>query len=187
MKRMIAIVMTLALMVICLPSALAATQYMDGYMVAEIGGVEYEFAQVRESLNQPRKWMKFETYDESGDVLYYIRIGFDDGIEIGEFTSDDYEYDRHGVTIQLGDYTDRYEMYEASFHELTEVDPFDNSINSYMRPIYNEQRQNVGYIEMYVEEELENGCYYYGSFAAAAESDNGYYYEIYAEFIMQVA
>ena len=183
MKKMIA--MALVLMLLCLPSALAATEYLGGGMHAEIDGVGYDFVQVKESLGQPHKWMKYESYDQHGDVLYYIRIGFDDGIQIGEFTSDDYEYERHGVTVQLGDYTGRLVHYEASFHEMYELDLFDNSLNSYMRPIYNEQRQSVGEVIMIVEEE-EDG-YYYGGFGAAVVADNGDWREVYASFIADAA
>lgn len=178
MKKMMALVLALVLMALCLPSALAATEYMNGYMVAEIGGVEYEFIQVRNSFAKKNKEINYSAYDENGKALFDLKLTFDDGIEIGEFCTGNNPYNRSGVTVRLTEYFHEggwsYDIYEASFHDASYKNPYDIDGN-----------QEKGYVYMIVED-VEDG-YYFGSFGVAVVDRDDYGYEIYAGFVAEVA
>ena len=178
MKKIMALVLTMVLMAVSLPSALAATEYMDGCLFAEIGGVEYKFYQVKKSFAKPNKQFKFACYDDNGKALFELELTFDDGIEIGEFSTDDNPYNRSGVTVRLTEYFHEggwsYDIYEASFHD----DSYENSYEF-------DGGQERGYLYMIVEEEEDD--YYYGSFGAAVVDMKDYGYEIYASFVVEAA
>lgn len=182
MKKLLAMLMVLTMMIICLPSALAATEYLGGLMYAEIDGVEYEFYQTKNSFAKSGSAFYYSCFDDNGKALFDLHLDFDDGIEVGEYCTDDSPYNRSGITVTLIEYFHEggwsYDMYHASFHDLSESNP-------YVR----DWDQERGYVWLSVDEEAyeEDGHYFYGSFAAAVVDNNDYGYEIYAGFAAEIA
>ena len=175
MKKMFVMMMAVVLMLVsAVGGASAEEEYMEGFMIVEINGTEY-FLYQEESTSTNRgnrTSLKFVCLDANNKPFFRVYLSFGDGISVGTTTTN---YGGQPVSIRLYDYSAGYTTYEAKKDKQ-----YSSSLNiNYSR--------DVGYLEMYVEERIDNGRFYSGYFGAVLEQENGYgEIEIIGGFIAEI-
>ena len=161
MKKMFVMMMAVVLMLMSSVGGASAEEYSVGFMLVEINGTEYFLDQEESSgtNSSNRTNLRFVCRDAYDNILFSIYLRFGDGISVGTTTTN---YGGQPVSITLCDRTAGYTTYRAKK---------DKQYSSSLNINYS---YDIGYLEMYVDEKLDDGNFYSGYFGAVLEQEDGY-------------